>query len=497
MNAEGDALQLEVTDFGPIVEAKVDLRPLTVFIGPSHTGKSYLATLIYALHRIFGCGTHHPAERFRKELLIRRLRPGVRERELSEAEMAALLSLPRSGDFALPDPVAGALRSRIDDMAHALTGEIARCFGVENYRALIRRGRGNIARVVMRRPVPGASGMTEHEIHMGPGSKFRSVVPAGARFPKRVKTGRIRRRVSPSLVEKENSAFVRHEAALDVLGWIGARMTPSLFGPLGLPAWYLPADRMAMMRARRAVVGSLVVKLSAANLPRTLLNPLVTGVLADFLEQLVEIDDEPVRRRPKPAQRSMQALGKTFERALLDGGSIRVKRSLSGRPPDFVYRPDGWKRDLELAHTSAKIPELAPVALYLRYLLEPGHVLILEEPEAHLTPETQVELTRQLAALVNAGVRVILTTHSEWMMETLSNIVRRSELSRAHRRGAIALPAEQVGVWRFEPTEQPQGSVVREVRLDEDGVYPAGYDKVAMALHNEWAGITSRIENGP
>ena len=48
-----DSLELEVSDFGPIVNAKIDLRPLTVFIGPSNTGKSYLATLIYALHRYF------------------------------------------------------------------------------------------------------------------------------------------------------------------------------------------------------------------------------------------------------------------------------------------------------------------------------------------------------------------------------------------------------------------------------------------------------------
>ena len=47
-------LEIEVTDFGPIAKAKLDLRPLTVFVGPSNTGKSYLATLIYALHRFFG-----------------------------------------------------------------------------------------------------------------------------------------------------------------------------------------------------------------------------------------------------------------------------------------------------------------------------------------------------------------------------------------------------------------------------------------------------------
>ena len=46
-------LTLSVKDFGPIYSAEVELRPLTVFVGPSNTGKSYLAILIYALHKFF------------------------------------------------------------------------------------------------------------------------------------------------------------------------------------------------------------------------------------------------------------------------------------------------------------------------------------------------------------------------------------------------------------------------------------------------------------
>ncbi len=53
---EQGSLEVEVSNFGPIVEAKIDLRPLTVFVGPSNTGKSYLAKLIYALHRFFSGG---------------------------------------------------------------------------------------------------------------------------------------------------------------------------------------------------------------------------------------------------------------------------------------------------------------------------------------------------------------------------------------------------------------------------------------------------------
>ena len=43
--------QVRVKDFEPIAEASVDLKPLTVFMGPNNSGKSYLALAIYCLSR--------------------------------------------------------------------------------------------------------------------------------------------------------------------------------------------------------------------------------------------------------------------------------------------------------------------------------------------------------------------------------------------------------------------------------------------------------------
>ena len=42
-------LRLAVKNFGPIREGEVEFKPLTVFIGPNNSGKSYMATLLYAL----------------------------------------------------------------------------------------------------------------------------------------------------------------------------------------------------------------------------------------------------------------------------------------------------------------------------------------------------------------------------------------------------------------------------------------------------------------
>ena len=55
--------QLTVSNFGPIAKAQIDLRPLTVFVGPSNTGKSYMAILIYALHKAFRRGSSYLAPR--------------------------------------------------------------------------------------------------------------------------------------------------------------------------------------------------------------------------------------------------------------------------------------------------------------------------------------------------------------------------------------------------------------------------------------------------
>ena len=60
MRPEGNPLQLEVSNFGPIAKANIDLRSLTVFVGPSNTGKSYLAIFIYALHKHFDAGNWMP-----------------------------------------------------------------------------------------------------------------------------------------------------------------------------------------------------------------------------------------------------------------------------------------------------------------------------------------------------------------------------------------------------------------------------------------------------
>ena len=167
--------------------------------------------------------------------------------------------------------------------------------------------------------------------------------------------------------------------------------------------------------------------------------------------------------------------------------------------PSFVYRPHGWERNLPLMNTSSMVSELAPVVLYFRHVVEPGETLIIEEPESHLHPAMQVEFVRLLAAAVKAGIRIIITTHSEWVLEELANLVLMSELPVEHRAGIegadLALTPDEVGAWFFEPNADGSGSVVREMSLDkESGNFPSGFGLITAELYNRYAKISNRIE---
>jgi len=281
--------------------------------------------------------------------------------------------------------------------------------------------------------------------------------------------------------------------ARDFLSDIGEIVLSSMVAPLHLPAYYLPADRTGVMHAHNVVVSALIARAPMAGLRPAARTPMLSGVLADFLEQLIQIDRGPFARRK--AGKAKRDLGTDIEKRILDG-KVHVEQSPHVGYPRFAYTPRGWKDKLALMNASSMVSELAPVVLYLRYRIERGDVLIIEEPEAHLHPAMQVEFTDQLAALVAAGIRIIVTTHSEWLLEALANIVHRGKLPETERGDRAALHPDQVGAWLFEPKSRPKRSVVKEIHIDDSGLYPSGFDAVASALHNDWANISSRIENG-
>ena len=113
-----------------------------------------------------------------------------------------------------------------------------------------------------------------------------------------------------------------------------------ILAPLYYLPFYLPADRTGVMHAHRMVVSALIQGAATSGLHPTPPSPLLSGVLADFLDQLLRLSYPEQRKSPYD-------FGTPLETALL-GGSVEVESAEVTHYPRFTYRPDGWKDDLPL-----------------------------------------------------------------------------------------------------------------------------------------------------
>ncbi|MFN7106253.1 MAG: AAA family ATPase, partial [Pyrobaculum sp.] len=92
----------------------------------------------------------------------------------------------------------------------------------------------------------------------------------------------------------------------------------------------------------------------------------------------------------------------------------------------FVYRRGGL--EIRLEHAASVVKELAPVYLVVRELAKPGDFMVIEEPEAHLHPEAQVRVVEAFAKLVDAGLRLLVTTQSDIFLRKLMHLMLRGDL---------------------------------------------------------------------
>jgi len=118
------------------------------------------------------------------------------------------------------------------------------------------------------------------------------------------------------------------------------------------------------------------------------------------------------------------------------------------------------------------VKELSPLVLYLRYLAKPGELLIIDEPEMNLHPEAQVKMTEFLTMLINAGLNILVTTHSPYVVDHLANLIKANEVEDKEsirsefylKRSEAFISKDKVSVYQFDPQEYARKAI------EDDGV---------------------------
>ncbi|HAT9716224.1 TPA: AAA family ATPase [Legionella pneumophila subsp. pneumophila] len=100
------------------------------------------------------------------------------------------------------------------------------------------------------------------------------------------------------------------------------------------------------------------------------------------------------------------------------GGDYLVTKS-----DELYYVPKGKNIRLTMDQSSSAVRSLLDIGFYLRHVAVSGDLLMVDEPELNLHPENQRRVARLFARLVNLGIKVFITTHSDYIIKELNNLI--------------------------------------------------------------------------
>lgn len=188
----------------------------------------------------------------------------------------------------------------------------------------------------------------------------------------------------------------------------------------------------------------------------------------------------------------MYDIARRFEDEVCQG-EIALQAPSEDRPQEIRYRYR--HTDIPLHRSSSTVSELAPLILYLKYVVQPGSVLIVEEPEAHLHPANQRAMARLLVELVRKGVHVAVTTHSDWLVQQLSNFIMLSEVPPDTREqkypeaAGLYLRPDEVGAHVFSYDPRSRGHKIDSIGLTEAGIPEDEFLRIHEALYEQTIAI--------
>jgi predicted ATP-dependent endonuclease of OLD family len=87
------------------------------------------------------------------------------------------------------------------------------------------------------------------------------------------------------------------------------------------------------------------------------------------------------------------------------------------------HYPNKSKKSLTLSESSSAIRALSDLSFYLHQLAQRDDLLMIDEPELNLHPDNQRLMARLIAMLVNADIKVMMTTHSDYLVREFNTLI--------------------------------------------------------------------------
>jgi predicted ATPase len=471
-------LKIGIKDFGPIAEGEIELKPLTVFIGPNNSGKSYAAMLIYSIYESYYSLFMAPKGdySFKIDHILKDFQE-LLEKVSSTKEPININITEKMNSFSaeiikgvyeniLSEKIARIYACKLNELNKIDRNSFELKISSKSHDAHITLQNGNIKLRELRQIVPNIN------IDIKPTKTFNPF------------TREAEEKIEITFkLEKKSEIKLSFESSilLDIIDPIFRICMTIIFSPLLSSFQYLPASRSDKLQFYKLIAGRTFKQVTSFNIKEQQAIPKLLGTVSDFVSTIIEMSSKE--------KMDFYQLANELEEKLF-AGSIDFISEDKNLLPDIIFRFKGI--DIPLQRASSSVSEIAPLILYLKYIIQPGSVLIIEEPEAHLHPANIRILAKYLVRLVNKGVNVLITTHSEYLLEQLDNFVMLSNIDPeeiVERYGYEKddfLKYTDFAVYEFHYDQNTGTSKIEKARLTKkDGVSQEEFTKILDELYEE------------
>jgi len=389
-------------NIGPIREAELELNDLTVIAGQNNTGKTYLAYTLYGFLKQFQENINYYSEI-------------IEVKWLSYNAKEIVQTLRQHGEYAVPLPVNDFLNLR-----NRLLINFSKFFSSEYL----------------------------HEVFGSPRSEFRD-----AKFALKVTDSSV-------LPDCSFKIKPRRWITLDASIRDGTLLFSLTKDEKASKISHRLLERYVSILLVRLCMGSLLkispVILSAERFGISLFYKELDFTKNQLVDILQKLSDREERQRLDPfliieggSSRYAQPIKDNID-FTRDIAAIKKRKSALSQSKNFskliksmlegyfkekdgeirfvsTARKPNAKFDIPLYIASSSARGLSAFYFYLLHVAQEGQLLIIDEPESHLSPSNQIALARLLVFCVNANIKVLITTHSDYILKEINNLVMLSQ----------------------------------------------------------------------
>jgi len=188
----------------------------------------------------------------------------------------------------------------------------------------------------------------------------------------------------------------------------------------------------------------------------------------------------------KKSNSEFKDLSLVIQKEILKGKYKVEKDGIYFMPYKSYANKDNFTEKISLHLTSSTIKTFFSLVFYLEHLANDGETLIVDEPELNLHPDNQRKIARILSMIANRGVQVIVSTHSDYFIREINNLImlksdfksKKEIMSKNGYTDNMLISGNDVSAYLF------CKNTIEEMEIDEqEGIIAKTFDSVINDLN--------------